>query len=200
MFILVQIQWWTAMARKLRIDMTGLRFGRLVGVAFDHRSASGHARWRFLCDCGREVVADGRNVRAGSTASCGCLHRERSAARLTLHGHRAARRHDPTYRAWQQLRRVAGDHVWAGWKAFASFIDDPGERPAGTKLARRDPAAPFGPANCYWEAVETRASRAARGWLQRRVGHDHPPAARAFSSQSRSSPAAAAIIRASTVR
>jgi hypothetical protein len=187
------------MARRLRIDMTGVRFGRLVGVGYDHRDASGHAHWRFLCDCGREIVASGGNVRSGSTASCGCLHRERSAARLTEHGYRAARRHEPTYRAWQQMRQEADGDFCQPWQDFAAFIRDMGERPPATKLARGNPDRPFTPDNCYWEALETRASRAARGW-HKRGGTGQSATARASSNQSRSSPAAAAIIRASIAR
>jgi hypothetical protein len=127
--------------RKLRIDMTGQRFGRLVAIGFDHRGTSGHAHWLFRCDCGREIVACGGNVRAGSTSSCGCLHRELSAARLTEHGHRAAKRHEPTYRAWQQMRRAAAP-VCRAWSDYAMFAADLGERPDGTKLGRRSASPP----------------------------------------------------------
>jgi hypothetical protein len=186
------------MARKLRIDMRGQRYGRLIALDFDHRGPSGHAHWRFRCDCGREIVACGGNVRTGSTSSCGCLHRELSAARLTDHGHRAAKHHGPTYRAWQLMRREP-DAVCAAWKEYAVFLKDLGERPAQTKLERLDSTRSFGPDNCCWGAVDTRAARAARGWDKRRLS-GHPEAARALSSQSRSSPSATAIIRASTLR
>jgi hypothetical protein len=185
--------------RKLRIDMTGQRYGRLLAIAFDHCGPSGHAHWLFRCYCGREVVACGGNVRAGSTSSCGCLHRELSAARLTEHGERAAKRHEPTYRAWQQMRLepAAICHAWDDYAAFAASM---GQRPAGTKLARRSASRPFAPGNCLWAPVETRAARAARGWVKRRLGADYAEGARAASSQSRSSPAVDAIIRASTLR
>lgn len=157
------------MTKKVRVDMTGLRFGRLVGVAFDHRSASGHAHWLFRCDCGREVVAKGGNVRSGGTASCGCLHREVCAARLTRHGHRADRRHEPTYRAWQAMRPAAATAICPRWRDdFADFLADMGERPAGTKLVRRDADAPFCASNCRWAAVDDRAARAVHGWARRR--------------------------------
>lgn len=181
------------MARKFRIDMAGRRYGRLTGLRFHHRDAGGHAHWLFGCDCGAELVADGGNVRSGNTASCGCLHRERSAARLTVHGHRAGRRHDPTYRAWQAMNGAAGDAVCAGWRGgYPAFFADLGERPAGTVLRRVDEAGGWAPGNCRWVA-SSRPARAAQ-----------PPAApspaRAASSQSRSAPAAAAAIAASIAR
>lgn len=187
------------MGRKLRIDMTGQRYGRLVAIDFHHRGPSGHAHWRFRCDCGREVVAGGGNVRSGSTSSCGCLHRELSAARLTEHGHRAARRHEPTYRAWQLMRREPAP-VCDAWNYYVTFVADMGERPVATKLARANDAAPFDRGNCVWAPVESRAARAASGWDKRRLDTHHAGSARALSSQSRSSPPATANIRASTLR
>lgn len=181
--------------------MTGLRFGRLVGLVFDHRSASGHAQWLFACDCGQRIVADGGNVRSGSTSSCGCLHRELSAARLTEHGHRAEKRHEPTYRAWQAMRLEAKGQLCSRWQEdFTAFLSDLGERPGHSRLVRRDTTKPFEGENCRWEPLETRAARASRGWHKRRAVPVQVGVERAATSQSRSSPPAAAIIRASTAR
>jgi hypothetical protein len=167
-----------AMARKIRIDMTGLRFGRLVGL--EHAfSRHGHAHWLFLCDCGTQIVTNGTSVRAGKTSSCGCLHRERSAARLTTHGHRAGKRHDATYRAWQAMNDACfnpasskfrecgalGTGVCAVWRSdFEAFLDDMGERPAGSVLGRIDRDHDFGPGNCRWAAIRSRTRRAIDGW------------------------------------
>jgi hypothetical protein len=90
------------MARKVLVEMDGLRFGRLVGPAFSRRGLQGHAHRHFSCRA--RVTAEGSEVRSGDTTSCGCRHREISAARLTVHGHRAAKRHGLTYRAWQAMK------------------------------------------------------------------------------------------------
>ena len=165
--------------------MTGLRFGRLVGVSFSHVSLGGRAQWLFLCDCGAETIADGGNVRAGSTASCGCLHREISAVRLTIHGHRAGKRHGPTYRAWQLMNDHCGNPMSGGWQHngakgiavtprwrgdFPAFLADMGERPACAVLARVDAEANFSAANCYWLQGRSRAERAIRGARDRQRG------------------------------
>lgn len=172
------------MARKLRIDMTGQRYGRLVALSFSHRGNSGHAHWLFACDCGERVVAAGGNVRAGNTTSCGCLHREVSAARLTTHGRRAGRRHDATYRAWQlmidaRLNPAGSGYAACGgrgialparWRSdFTTFLADMGERPRGTILRRIDETGDFTPANCRWAACPSRPDRAAAGWERRRA-------------------------------
>lgn len=165
--------------------MVGLRYGRLVGIAFAH-SHGGHAHWLFACDCGNRTVAAGTAVRRGMTTSCGCFHREVSAARLTSHGHRAGKRHDATYRAWQEINTICanaaspryrdfggrGIAVCAEWSAdFTRFLEDMGERPVGTILARTDLAADFAPGNCRWAQVRSRSQRA-RAAARRRQGQD----------------------------
>lgn len=67
------------MSRK--IDLAGQRFGRLVAVREDGRSAAGTARWACICDCGATITTDGRHLRIGHTRSCGCLARELTGAR-----------------------------------------------------------------------------------------------------------------------
>lgn len=154
--------------------MVGWREGRLVGLAF-HETHRNHAFWLFQCDCGETTVANGSAVRAGRTLSCGCLHREVSAERLTKHGRRAKKRHDATYRAWQTINTVCtnpasprfgdfgalGVAVSPAWAAdFEAFLADMGERPADTVLARLDSDGDFTPANCRWERVRSRSVRA----------------------------------------
>ena len=170
------------MARKVRIDMIGVRYGRLVGISYAH-SEGGHAHWLFSCDCGSEVITNGAAVRAGTTASCGCLHREVSAARLTVHGRRAAKRHDATYRAWQAMNDACsnpaspkfrdcgalGISVSPHWRNdFEAFAQNMGERPHAAMLARIDPARGFVLGNCRWVPVQTRSHRAAEGWRRAR--------------------------------
>lgn len=170
------------MGRKIRIEMRGLRYGRLVGIEFAH-SIGGRAHWRFICDCGNETIASGGAVRAGVTASCGCLHREISAARLLKHGHRAAKRHGPTYRAWQQINTFCsnsgspryrdygarGARVCPTWSAdFEVFLAAMGERPPLHVLVRIDPDRDFGAANCRWAIVSDRSQRARESAARRR--------------------------------
>lgn len=160
--------------RKVRIDMAGLRYGRLVGIEFAH-SHGGRAHWLFECDCGNRTIACGSAVRAGTTTSCGCFHREISATRLTTHGHRARKRHPATYRAWQEINTFCtnaaspryrdfggrGIRVCSEWREdFTRFLDNMGERPAGTILVRIDASAHFAPGNCRWAPVRSRSQRA----------------------------------------
>ena len=55
-------------------DIRGERFGRLVPLApMKKKASSGSIRWMCICDCGNEVIVEGRNLRSKNTRSCGCL-------------------------------------------------------------------------------------------------------------------------------
>lgn len=66
-------------------DMIGQRFGRLTVVERAENKAdgseTGRAMWKCLCDCGNTTIVSGRNLRNGSTKSCGCLLSERQKER-----------------------------------------------------------------------------------------------------------------------
>ena len=66
-----------------RIDLTGLRFGRLVVVQLDG-SVNNKLMWMCLCDCGTTKKVIGASLRNGSTASCGCFQIEQTKKRRTL--------------------------------------------------------------------------------------------------------------------
>lgn len=75
----------------MKIDLTGMRFGRLVVIRECGRK-NGAVAWLCRClgrlgdDCGNEVVVDGRSLRRDKTKSCGCLQRDRTSEANTKHG------------------------------------------------------------------------------------------------------------------
>ena len=54
------------MGRRVLVDMTGTRHGRLLGISYAHRGPSGHAHWRFLCDAGRWSRSTGAGCDRGT--------------------------------------------------------------------------------------------------------------------------------------
>lgn len=50
-----------------RKDLTGKKFGMLRPIEW---LRGGY--WKCICDCGKEVVVDTRNLTSGHTTSCGC--------------------------------------------------------------------------------------------------------------------------------
>ena len=53
------------------IDLKGKRFGRLTVLSLAPEHTHGMARWLCRCDCTRETVVRGGNLRNGNTKSCG---------------------------------------------------------------------------------------------------------------------------------
>jgi len=57
-------------------DLSGERFGRLVVTdQWEHRK--GRVAWWCICDCGNKVLVTARQLRNGTTKSCGCLLEEK---------------------------------------------------------------------------------------------------------------------------
>ena len=54
------------------IDLTGQRFGKLI-VKEKASNYKGRTAWLCQCDCGQEKIVTTKNLRNGTTKSCGCL-------------------------------------------------------------------------------------------------------------------------------
>lgn len=80
------------------IDLTGQKFGRLTVLkrAENYISPNGgkRAQWLCKCECGKEVVVLGNNLRKGLTRSCGCFQKERLSEISTVHKATGIRLHN----------------------------------------------------------------------------------------------------------
>lgn len=75
------------MRGKGRLDITGQKFGRLTAIRFSHINHYNEDCWFCICDCGRELIRNGRSMRRGHTTSCGCSRRRKlSKPRIDLTG------------------------------------------------------------------------------------------------------------------
>ena len=59
-------------------DLTGMRFGRLVVIGFDHMGKGGHTFWKCECDCGNITICQRSHLLHGDTISCGCYRSEKN--------------------------------------------------------------------------------------------------------------------------
>jgi hypothetical protein len=148
-------------------DYTGQRFGRLVATGLRERRNDNDHIWSFRCDCGVEVDRKIRLVRSGRTSSCGCVFREKMAARNTKHGQSGTK----TYRVWKNMRARCGSetdsdyHLYGGrgikvcerWQDYLAFVEDMGECPPGKSLDRVDVNAGYSPDNCRWATAKEQA-------------------------------------------
>ncbi len=155
------------------MDLTGIRFGRLVVLqeAERHvfpRSKKTERRLLCRCDCGKEHTTLLMHLRNGRTSSCGCLRGETN----TIHGLSEG---NATYYAWMNMVRRGtgkvmqknyadrGIDVCPEWLTFSNFLRDMGERPSDDlTLERIDNSEGYFPGNCKW-ATRKEQSRNKRG-------------------------------------
>lgn len=65
-----------AVRKSLFKDLTGLKFGRLFVIEFDHKNKRNESYWKCKCDCGNIIVTRSNRLVSGRTQSCGCRQRE----------------------------------------------------------------------------------------------------------------------------
>ena len=101
------------MANKL-IDLSGKRFGRLTVIERD-TERKGNVYWKCICDCGNKKSIQGRNLRDGSTKSCGCLSREiLEKNHQPTHGETKTR----LYQIWRGMKKRCYQTTSAGYKNY----------------------------------------------------------------------------------
>jgi HNH endonuclease len=79
--------------RKIKKDITGKRFGRLVVIKKTNKKKYGSYVWKCLCDCGNIKEVKRNDLISGATKSCGCLQKEKASEshKLNLIGKRFGR-------------------------------------------------------------------------------------------------------------
>ena len=152
-----------------KIDLTGQKFGRLTVIEEAGRDKSRNIKWMCVCECGKETIVRGSNLKNGGTQSCGCLRNK--------HGMRNTR----FYKIWDNAKQRGTnenrpnyeDYVGRGiifcprWQDFENFkadmyesylehVEEHGE--ANTTLDRIDNDKRYTPWNCRWATWKVQAA------------------------------------------
>lgn len=167
------------MATKYNPAPIGARFGRLTVLSYEGQSWRGQARWRARCDCGGEKTTLACYIVDGLTQSCGCLRRERTAAKQP--GKKHGLHKTVEYRAWQAMKMRCynpnatgfdnyggrGVQVCAAWRrSFLVFLKAVGKRPSPKhSLGRIDDDGHYEPGNVAWQTAKQQ-----RAAMKRRSG------------------------------
>lgn len=70
---------------KARVNIEGLKFGRLTALHDIGKGKDGRRLWECLCECGKFVIAGVSQLKNGNTKSCGCLKSELASKRIKEH-------------------------------------------------------------------------------------------------------------------
>ena len=84
------------------INLLGGRFGRLSVVNRAANSKRGQAMWLCRCDCGKEVIVIGSDLRRLHTTSCGCFNLEQVKKNGFKHKHNQS--HSRQYNVWRGMK------------------------------------------------------------------------------------------------
>lgn len=145
-----------------KIDLTGLRFGRLKVISEYGLSKQQNTTWLCLCDCGNIKIANSSYLITKTTMSCGCLRREKSIKRFTTHGKSKTR----LYNIWASMKQRCYDKnsdsynsygrkgiiVCDDWKKYQGFESWALENGYNNHLTidRINVYGNYFPENCQW--------------------------------------------------
>lgn len=156
--------------RKRAEDITGRRFHNLTAICFDH-TAKRNVYWKFLCDCGEEVIIQKSSVISGKTKrcrKCGCIERKKTRYKngftneikekgkksfyvtWTSMMHRCYRAKDASYENYGGRGIIVCDE-WHDYKQFEAWAKQTNPtKDKSLSLDRIDCNGNYEPLNCRW--------------------------------------------------
>ena len=98
-------------------NLIGQRFGKLVVIkhagSYISPRNSRSTKWLCKCDCGKEIIAIGKNLRRGVTKSCGCLWHELSKKGYFGRKHNLSKTR--LYSTWNAIKRRCNEKQYRAY-------------------------------------------------------------------------------------
>ena len=176
------------------IDLTGMKFGRLTVIdrAKDGTRANGstYVRWICRCDCGKELIVCGGNLRRGYSKSCGCYQKEQLAKIETKHGQAIHGKRSRLYICWRGIklrcnnpnnpsykdyggRGISMCNEWMNdFQAFNNWAISHGYADNLT-IDRIDVNGNYEPSNCHWVTMKEQQNNRRNNHLITHNGETH---------------------------
>ena len=145
------------------IDLAGRRYGTLTVLSrVEPRPVRQSFRWLCKCDCGVVKEVPYSSLSTGHSKSCGV------SCELKVHRLRGS----PTYNSWRKMLARAEYKYYDQWYddvtvcdrwvpsrggSFDNFVEDMGEKPAGTSLNRVNGAKEYNKENCEWATLSVQS-------------------------------------------
>lgn len=141
--------------------MTGNKYGRLIVLSEAYKK-NGLFYWNCVCECGKEIVANGATLRKGDKRSCGCLAKDVTKVTNTKHGLSGTRLqniHDsmksrcgnPNHDAYDRYggRGIGVCEEWLNFDEFSKWAVRNGYEDILT-IERVNVNDGYKPSNCVW--------------------------------------------------